>query len=228
MRKQLIAYSLQLIEKYKTHARSLQVTSYRLQTGFTLIETMVAISLLMLALIPPMSLAAQALTTAYYARNQVTAYYLAQEGIEIVRAVRDANIIAIAEGNSSANIFDGIPYGTTAATAPAFTVDALQVTSSALDTCTSSGCPPLQTNGSVYGYAPGCEPSGTNGTWTTSDCGTASGWTDTTFTRTVKAYLLSSSDPDEMRVTVSVTWKQGSFQTQTFTINEDLYRWVSG
>src|SRR6185312_6491921 len=79
--------------------------------GLTLIETMVAIALLMLALIPPMSLASQALTSAFYARNQITAFYLAQEGIEIVRAVRDANIIALAEGNSSVNIFDNIPHG---------------------------------------------------------------------------------------------------------------------
>jgi len=195
--------------------------------GFTLIETMVAISLLMVALIAPMSLASEALTDAYYARSQVTAFYLAQEGIEIVRSVRDANIMAIAEGSSGVAIFNGIPHGTTASNAPAFTVDALQITSAALDTCESGGCPPLQTNGSVYGYAPGCEPIGANGTWTTTDCGAANGWTDTTFTRTVKAYLLNSSDPDEMRVSVTVTWKQGSFETQSFTIDEDLYQWVT-
>lgn len=196
--------------------------------GFTLIETMVAISLLMVALMAPMSLASQSLTAAYYARDQITAFYLAQEGIEIVRSVRDANIMAIAEGNSSVSIFNGIPYGTSASNAPPFTVDALQVTSGALDTCESAGCPPLQTNGSVYGYAPGCEPSG--GAWTTTDCGTESGWTDTTFTRTIKAYLTGGipNDPDdELRVSVTVTWQEGSYQTQSFTIDEDLYQWVS-
>lgn len=202
------------------------------EKGFTLIETLVAISLLMVALVAPMTLAAQSLTAAYYARNQVTAFYLAQEGIEIVRAVRDANIIAIAGGNTSVNIFNGIPYGTTALTAPAFTVDSTQVTSNSLDTCAQVGgtyqCPPLQTNGSVYAYWSGCEPPGPDGTWAVTDCGTHSGWTDTTFTRTVKAYLLNSSDPDEMRVTVTVTWLQGSYQKQSFTINEDLYRWISG
>ena len=200
------------------------------QTGFTLIETMVAISLLMVALIPPMSLASQALTAAYYSRNQITAFYLAQEGIEIVRAVRDSNIMAIAENRSGAcnplTIFCGIPYGTDAASAPAFTVDALQIASGALDTCESGGCPPLQTNGSVYGYAPGCEPSSGSG-WGTMDCGTQGGWTDTTFTRTIKAYLLNSANPDELRISVTVTWKQGSFNVQSFTINEDLYQWVS-
>src|SRR6202042_2338797 len=107
--------------------RLLDVGRRKLDTGFTLIETMVAIALLMLALIAPMSLAAQSLTAAYFARDQITAFYLAQEGIEIVRSVRDANIIAIAEGNSSVNVFNDIPSGTTAANAPEFTVDALQV-----------------------------------------------------------------------------------------------------
>lgn len=192
---------------------------------------MVAISLLMVALIAPMSLASQSLTAAYYARSQITAFYLAQEGIEIVRSARDANIITIAENRSGAcspmTIFCGIPYGTTAATAPSFTVDPLQTITSALDTCLPGGCPPLQTNESVYGYAPGCEPSGGSGTWGTTDCGTTGGWTDTTFTRTVKAYLINSANPDEMRVSVTVTWQQGSYHTQSFTINEDLYQWIN-
>lgn len=209
---------------------NMKTRGLKTREGFTLIETLVAIALLMLALIAPMSLAAEALTSAYYSRDQITAFYLAQEGIEIVRAVRDANIMSIAEGNSSVNIFDGIPTAqncASASCAPAFTVDALQVTSNALDTCDPRGCPPLQTNGSVYGY--GCETGEVlNGVWQTNDCGTPSGWTDTTFTRTVKAYLLSSSNQDEMRVTVTVTWQIGSLQTQSFTISGDLYRWVSG
>lgn len=204
--------------------------------GFTLIETMVAIALLMVALIPPMSLAAQSLTTAYFARDQITAFYLAQEGVEIVRSVRDANIIALAKGQTITDVFctpsNCIPYGTTASNAPVFTVDALQTTSNALDTCAQIGsgqyqCPYLQTNGSVYGYSPGCEPNGSNATWSVTDCGTLDGWTDTTFTRTVKAYLLNATDPDEMRVSVTVTWSEGSLN-QSFTINEDLYRWVNG
>ncbi len=204
-----------------------------LRAGFTLIETMAAIALLMLAILPPMELASQSLTAAYYSRDQITASYLAQEGIEIVRAVRDGNIIAIAQGNSSVNIFDHIPYGTTAANAPLFTVDSTQVTTSAIDECQNNVCPPLQTNGTVYAYWPSCEPSpGGNGygIWTTTDCApgsNSSGWTDTNFTRSIKAYLLNSSNQDELRVSVTVVWKQGLFQNQSVTINEDLYRWVN-
>lgn len=65
--------------------------------AFTLIETLVAVSILLMALVGPLTIAAQSLRSAYYARDQVTAFYLAQEGIEYVRAVRDQNYI----GNQS-------------------------------------------------------------------------------------------------------------------------------
>ena len=62
--------------------------------GFTLIETMVAITVLMTAIVGPMEIASKALFSSYYARDQITAYYLAQEGIEIVRAKRDSYVLA--------------------------------------------------------------------------------------------------------------------------------------
>jgi len=200
----------------------MNLTQQKKEKGFTLIETMVAIALLMLALIAPMSLATQSLAAAYYARNQITAFYLAQEGIEIVRSVRDGNIIATASGQSGINVFNGIPLN-----AP-FTVNSLALTSNALITCGSQSgqpvCPPLQTNGSVYSYSPGCSNNGTQ--WLTTDCGTSSGWVDSSFTRTLTAHLINNN-PDEMRITVTITWQQGSFKTSTFSINEDLYRWIS-
>lgn len=61
--------------------------------AFTLIETLVAISVLLVSLVGPLSIAAKALQSAYYARDEVTASYLAQEGIEYVRALRDQNYL---------------------------------------------------------------------------------------------------------------------------------------
>lgn len=62
--------------------------------AFTLIETLVAISVLLVSLAGPLSIAASSLRGALYARDQVTAFYLAQEAIEYVRAVRDENLLA--------------------------------------------------------------------------------------------------------------------------------------
>lgn len=61
--------------------------------AFTLIETFVAITVLLMSLVGPMSIAAQSLRLAYYAREQVTAFYLAQEAAEYMRAVRDQNYL---------------------------------------------------------------------------------------------------------------------------------------
>ncbi|HEY1037718.1 MAG TPA: prepilin-type N-terminal cleavage/methylation domain-containing protein [Candidatus Paceibacterota bacterium] len=62
--------------------------------GFTIIETMIAISVLAIALTGPLSIIAQALKNSYFARDQITAYYLAQEAIEVIRNKRDNNALS--------------------------------------------------------------------------------------------------------------------------------------
>ncbi len=63
--------------------------------GFTLIETLVAISILMIAVVIPLSIVANALQSSYYARDQITAAYLAQDALEYVRSLRDSDVVAI-------------------------------------------------------------------------------------------------------------------------------------
>jgi prepilin-type N-terminal cleavage/methylation domain-containing protein len=59
--------------------------------GFTLVETMVAISLLAVALVGPYVAVQNAVQGSYVARDQLIASQLAQEGVEYVRGVRDNN-----------------------------------------------------------------------------------------------------------------------------------------
>jgi len=182
--------------------------------GFTLIETMVAVSLLSIAIVAPMQLAAQSLAGAYYARDQITAFYLAQEGIEAVRAVRDNNILRNSQGDN-VDLLDTIPVGQD------FVVDTRfsPPQTWAWTTCVTN---PLKTNGSFYGY--GTNPCLVNDP----------GWTQTYFYRTLRACFVeadgscaSAPQTDEIRLTSTVTWFPGGFMQRSVTITENLYRWVS-
>jgi len=78
----------------------------RNSSGFTLIETLVAITILVVSVSAPLTLAAKGLSSAYFARDQITAFYLAQEAVEIIRNMRDENIL------SGRGWTSGIPIGT--------------------------------------------------------------------------------------------------------------------
>lgn len=178
-------------------------TREKIQKGFTLIETLVAISLLTIAIVAPMTLTMQSLTSAYYARDQITAFFLAQEAIEGVRAVRDANALLTALGTPT-DLMTNIP---STIGAP-FTVDMSLFTASGIPTLTacSGACSPLQTDGEFYGYR--------------------AGWDDTAFTRTVTANYVNGNN-DELRVEATVSWTTGAYQRRTFTLSENLYRWLT-
>ncbi len=181
--------------------------------GFTLIETLVAVTLMVVAIVAPMSLVSQSLTTAYYARDQVAAYSLAQEGIETVRAVRDGNILSNATLGTNFGLLDGIPVGSN------FTADARKTGIASLDACDTDPCPLLQVDSTntLYGYE--------------------SGWNDTKFRRTLKASYVGPAtinpEPpgnlvgrDEIRVTVTVTWETATGRTRKFKMYSNMYRWI--
>ncbi len=63
--------------------------------GFTLVETLVAISILLLVIIGPMTIAAKGMQMGFYANEQMTAVYLAQEAIESIQNLRDDNALRV-------------------------------------------------------------------------------------------------------------------------------------
>jgi len=177
------------------------VTSSR---GFTLIETLVAVSLLTVAVVAPMTLTQQSLSSAYYARDQITAYNLAQEGIESVRAARDGQILQIATAaDGSVDLFGPIPVDTD------FYINGTESNALlAIDEC-DGVCPPLQLSedGSLYTYGPGL--------------------VETKFVRTMRASYVSPESNDEIQLSSTVTWELDSGQTRSFTIYENVYRWIN-
>ena len=63
------------------------------KNGFTLIEALVAIAILTMSIAGPMVTASDGLKNSIYARDQIVAFYIAQEGVEIIRSVRDGNAL---------------------------------------------------------------------------------------------------------------------------------------
>ena len=178
--------------------------------GFTLVETFVAVTILTVAIVAPMALTAKILAAAYYARDQIIAFHLAQEAIEAIRHRRDNNILINVFG-TPADLLAGIP----ATDGSAFIVDTRD-DSTAL--CPLESCPPLQWSGTLYGYRPGCG-------MPTNDCGESEEWSNTLFTRTVRAQFVGGGT-DEAHLSVEMTWRTGSFRIRTFSISNNLYRWV--
>ena len=83
------------------------------QRGFTLIETMVAITILVFALVGPFQIAQGVLTSAYTARDELIAASLGQEAIEYVREVRDSNYLYNAHHGQTLSWLSGFDGNTT-------------------------------------------------------------------------------------------------------------------
>ena len=107
--------------------------------GFTLIETLVAISILLLSVSAPLTIASKGLASSFYAREQITAFYLAQDAVEYIRNTRDNNFL------SGANWLKGFPDTKGAL----FTVD---TTNGKMALCPVSGCDALDYNSSTGFY----------------------------------------------------------------------------
>lgn len=115
-------------------------TKKKFTKGFTLIETLVAISILLLSISAPLTIASKGLASSYFARDQVTAFYLAQDAVEYVRNTRDNNY------HLGANWLNGFPDTSGAL----FTVD---TTDGTLTLCPAGGCATLDYNNATGFYS---------------------------------------------------------------------------
>lgn len=64
------------------------------QSGFSLVETLVAITILLIVIVGPLAIVSSAARSTMFASDQVTAFLLAQEGAELAQKARDDLVIA--------------------------------------------------------------------------------------------------------------------------------------
>lgn len=188
--------------------------------GFTLVETMVAITILAFALVGPFTAVQTALSNSYLARDQLTAASLAQEAQEYIISIRDNNYLATPrrgwlDGFNSATQGRNRCYGAYNATVTGFcTVDPtlgdfhVSGSASAMVGYTSaqaSSIVPLYiSSGNMYQQ-------------------TAVG-TRSKFTRTVRIQELTNTN-DEVRVTVVVSWTTAN-KPYSITVVNTLRDWL--
>lgn len=165
--------------------------------GFTLVETLVAIAILLIAVVGPISLIGDALHKLYYAKDQMIAINLAQEGIEVVRQVRDTNMLKATADPINFAWNDGI-------VANNYIID---VNSTTPITFSSGGSTPQP----VYIDANG---------FYVQTAGSA-----TQFRRIVLTEDVAGAVGRELKVTSTVTWTTGG-QVGTITVTEYLFKWA--
>ncbi len=165
--------------------------------GFTLLETLVALSVLTFAALGPLSLATYTIRAASVSQNQFTAFFLAQEAMEYIRNRRDSNIL------SGANWLDGMaPAGAGNGLCRGVNGCIADVPNNNIQTCNPPGCSNIKYNSvsGLYNYSSG---------------------SSTIFMRKFKLTYISNY---EEKIEVTISW-QDKFGLKSFTIEENIFNW---
>lgn len=188
--------------------------------GFTIVETLVAITILMVVLIAPFKAAENALTSSYVARDELIANSLGQEAAEYMHGIRGNNYLVTYQGGGTPNWLQGVDgsVSTPNCFSPALcTVDIAPTAAVHVAQCYAgsglNNCPalPLYTTGtSLYTQV-------------------ATGNTATRFYRTVQLCYIGGANctvlTNEAKVTVTVTWSSGH-QSYSTKIVDYLTNWL--
>ncbi|OGI85635.1 hypothetical protein A3A01_01305 [Candidatus Nomurabacteria bacterium RIFCSPLOWO2_01_FULL_39_17] len=196
----------------------------KLVCGFTLIETLVAVSIFSISVLALVIILSQGLTNVFYAKQKVIAEYLSQEGIEYIRNMRDTYMLYSATGDAGWKAFYSKLTNSGASCQDEnndnddngcyFNVDAIfsfpantpmPITQMLLSACYYPTCSevPLLFNSSTgaYNYSSGA---------------------DSGFSRQIKINQINSA---EIEVFSTVYWNQGS-GPHSISFKENLFNWI--
>ncbi|MDE1988425.1 MAG: prepilin-type N-terminal cleavage/methylation domain-containing protein [Patescibacteria group bacterium] len=179
--------------------KNLKPITYNLKPyrGFTLVETLVAISILMVAVASPLTISQKGLASAIYAKDQIIASYLAQDAIEYLRNWSDQNVA------SGAGWLDGITNK--CASSCAVDTRQLYLSENGIQTCPGSGCQLLKFGAdNIYAYSVGGN--------------------DSPFTRSVTVTPSLTQPNIEALITVTMSWKDKS-KDRNLVINTRIFNW---
>jgi prepilin-type N-terminal cleavage/methylation domain-containing protein len=180
-------------------------TNYKTnQCGFTIIESLVAISIMLVAIAGPLTLANNSISNAVASKQQLEASYLGQDLLEYIRWVRDTEGTSqfLGEVGSLCTVSDPCAVDTTKTTftGPTGSDSALKGSCSDPSVCV------------LYYDKTGTHQYGHDGT---------TGATPTTFSRSLAITRISS---DEFTATVVTAWKTPS-GVRAVTLKEDFMNW---
>jgi len=167
--------------------------------GFTLVETIVAIAILMLGMMGVTSLATTSIRSMSHIRNQFTASFLAEEGLEYIRNKRDEAVLLYPSDVAFLDRLEDI--GICVGQLNGCYID---VTNDDIVLCGSEGCPKIkfdQTSG-FFGYTLG---------------------PDSQFTRTITVNTISDI---EVEIESEVTWPGYLGATDSVNIKSRLFDWL--
>ncbi|MCK5059636.1 MAG: prepilin-type N-terminal cleavage/methylation domain-containing protein [Candidatus Pacebacteria bacterium] len=176
--------------------------------GFTLVETLVALAIVVGAIIGPMVIASQGISFMTYARDQVIAAYLAQDAVEFVIAKKKQSTLNVVyevpgatnwlNGLEACDELEGCIVDTTVTDLSSYTAPVCPFV---------DGCSPLtfNTETGVYNYT------------------TGENWINSRYTRTV--HIIPLTNPSEAVLTVTITWKHNLI-TKSFTLKTNIFETV--
>ena len=187
------------------------------KSGFSLVETLVAITILLIVIIGPMTISSSAAKSTSFASEQVTAFFLAQEGAELMEKARNDYLLEYFDGARPSPWADFTRTTSGGAYLQCYTTDGCNLAISN-DNSGSLTNPASCSNGCVVNL-----DTQTNSLRSRFTPGTSG--TPTIYSRSIR---LQNVSLNEVSVTSVVTWRSGfsrdsqqvSVQTSLFNIYE--------
>lgn len=197
--------------------------------GFTIIESLVAIFILILSITGPMAFTQSGLRASFVSRDQITAFYLAQDAIEYIKNVRDNNSLLLLDVSVGNDPEDGWLDGlencivTNADTDSGCTVDTLDEVINSCGSSSEDGCLGSDEDGSSD------TPLKKTGDFGFLGIGTGE---NSIFSREIRIMPVDSVDianANEVEITVIVRWNTNeTIGSRKIVVKESMFDWATG